>query len=415
MWSLLAALRAGFFTALTGGDIRSEPNPLTPATAELAGAPVEPFRYTYSVHQLEAMGQRLRLWAIEQKVTDLSNAEYAPRLYSSEDVYIVEDQPISFSLGSAIARQEFSVLYRLRNSPDRVVKYQANCSGDLGIHPLLRDFWFQNFLRGTGIAAAVHYISPPAKYSIPVTVKTNFNGSTRLLSRCIVHPESTVRFMVMDFTGESLHDTVAGRYNRGPGKSRLPLKFAIESTMSVIAQLKKLHSMDIIHGDLHWGNVVRASPDSNSLILIDFGMAFFASSRAGKPKWVRRPFEAVHCLLSPYEIEGHRPSYRDDIYRAVLMGAMLVYGMEYFDWCKYLESEPIEMLHWKNQEDLFHFHGQLIHHAYDKDGILGSAANRIQDLLTNVVRKVQSLDQIDELPPYDSILEDLISIIALIP
>ena len=46
--------------------------------------------------------------------------------------------------------------------------------------------------------------------------------------------------------------------------------------------------------------------------------------------------------------------------------------------------------------------------AYDIDGILGSATNRIQDL-------IQPLDQIDELPPYDSILEDLTSIIAIIP
>lgn len=83
---------------------------------------------------------------------------------------------------------------------------------------------------------------------------------------------------------------------------RLRLHNTIEIMLKTIRGIKQMHDRGIMHGDIHTGNVVIMSKDNPRIGFIEFCLAF--------------------SLYLTYESDGYRASYRDDVYRAVLIGSI---------------------------------------------------------------------------------------------
>lgn len=110
---------------------------------------------------------------------------------------------------------------------------------------------------------------------------------------------------------------------------RLDLMTAASITLAIIKHLRILHKHDIMHGDIHPGNVALVGATNyNNLRLLDFGMAMNRNYLARMPK---SPSWGILCepYMSVWELSGGDRSFRDDVYRSVQMMAVLVYGYGY--------------------------------------------------------------------------------------
>ena len=129
-----------------------------------------------------------------------------------------------------------------------VVKYQSDCLDDTGLHPLVREFYFLTLLAPLQIAPAPMYLSGPIR-DAPEMAKTGFtNGS------CLLNPEATIRFLVMEKLGLSIYRFLLMREELGLGKLSVP--DAVGLGAQLLRLLQELHALSIVHGDIHFGNVV---------------------------------------------------------------------------------------------------------------------------------------------------------------
>ena len=199
-----------------------------------------------------------------------------------------------------------------------VVKYQSDCLDDTGLHPLVREFYFLTLLAPLQIAPAPMYLSGPIR-DAPEMAKTGFtNGS------CLLNPEATIRFLVMEKLGLSIYRFLLMREELGLGKLSVP--DAVGLGAQLLRLLQELHALSIVHGDIHFGNVV-FGPEGE-LRLIDFGLAEIAedSADADAPPLTSLIY---HQYLSPWEMEGAQASIKSDIFRAVQIVAILVCGLDW--------------------------------------------------------------------------------------
>ena len=131
-----------------------------------------------------------------------------------------------------------------------------------------------------------------------------------------IQPSCYVRFMVSEFVGAQQLKSIADESDP-QRKGRIIVSVAARA----LELLRDLHNMGFIHGDIHFKNFVFTGDRSHaaeSLRLIDFGRAEpYVNAHDG-----------IHCSpetksyggwrswhLSPWEIEGHRKTRRDDIFR----------------------------------------------------------------------------------------------------
>jgi serine/threonine protein kinase len=125
--------------------------------------------------------------------------------------------------------------------------------------------------------------------------------------------------MLVERVGSNLEDLLLNRSDWVPS-----LKIAFEILREIIKNLKILHSMNIIHGDIHSGNIVRglAGPERNEIFLIDYGLAKFYT-RLLPEEPIHKP-RNVSQLLTHWEMKGFAKSFRDDIFRSLLVFGALV-------------------------------------------------------------------------------------------
>ena len=50
---------------------------------------------------------------------------------------------------------------------------------------------------------------------------------------------------------------------------------------------------------------------------INFANAFFVEEMQGEPERIAEHLQRAHCFFSPYDMEGFRFSFRDDVFKAV--------------------------------------------------------------------------------------------------
>ena len=163
-----------------------------------------------------------------------------------EEVRLEDGTVRKFTLGNRIARGYQSCVFELKHHPSLAVKYQADCWTELPYHPLIRDAWFLKYLEETGVAPQVLYVSPGFRIPASITTKTNFKMSMDERDLCR-QEGGTVRFMLMERVTRSIYADVA---EEGPD-----FEIGVSVMRSLIQALETIHALNVVHGDIHPGNV----------------------------------------------------------------------------------------------------------------------------------------------------------------
>lgn len=350
----------------------SGPDPATSTSApETVPVAISAARYTLAIHALKpfnssievktsafmypanlfsAIGSILAFHVRNHIRMDVMNGFGGPRL--DQDAELIRNGPVSrVAIGELMFRTSLSTIFAVRNDSTRVVKYSHNC-GDLGyLHSLMRDYIFQKQLEGLQVAPRVMFLSPPVRFPPLISLKTSFKIKSADREACAENPAAQVRFMVMERVETSM-DFLVKRLNH-TGR-RIPLSQCIQIMVLLIEAIQRMHDQGIIHGDVHWGNVALLNQiDGQAVVLIDFGNAMFVDEMRSSPDLARTPRTYNHCFLSHWNIEGYRFSYRDDVYKALLVGAFLINGLAFSEFCFGLESNVSAMIWFKRDEFIF--------------------------------------------------------------
>lgn len=341
---------------------------------------------------------------------DAITALGVPRLAYDAELIMTGPKAGRLPIGEPLATTSTSRIFAVLNDAFRVVKYQHNCY-DLGnVHPLLRDYIFLQELAGSGLAPAAQYLSPPVRVPASVTPKTAFGMRPANRASCAENEGGQIRFMVMERVLWTLDNRVWDLHRIG---RRFPVRHSIHLTASLIKTIQRLHGHGIVHGDVHWGNVAMVERgDRQILNLIDFGNAMFVDEMHRLPIMAREPRSVNHCLLSHWNIEGYRISFRDDVFRALLVGAFLINGMPFSDLCVYLETNVEEMLRFKRE-------GFIFSTPSGPDRIDGldfdtNTKRFVRRRLFNALNMARSVEGIDERPNYDFIISQLMAAVRVL-
>ena len=310
----------------------------------------EDFLYEYSDEYLASLDDRTKTMALQQVATDAKDIAFAPMLELEGDTgRDGQGRILPFTLKRLLAATKLATVFTIKEYPKLVVKYQVQCRDLRGIHPVVLDFVFLQALAETGIVPRALFVSPPVKFSNSTTEKTDFGMSRRSREICAMHPKSSVRFLVMERIAYTLFDLVN---RKRPGLP--PFDRAISIGLHLLTGLETMHRNGVIHGDIHLGNVGLLERDGELRIsFIDFGYAEFVRDGDARPALIRLPWSVAHHLLSVYELEGFRRSYRDDVYRAVQIIAILLNGPEYYQFLQSLDEDIGRMALYKNQDFIF--------------------------------------------------------------
>ena len=298
-----------------------------------------------------------------------------------------------------------STLFRIDQSDNVVVKYQADCMRELPFHPLLRDAFFLKNLSDISIVPRMHYVSPPTELLSELTEKTLFTMSSEERAKCVAN-RGTVRFMISERGMGNLYD-----YRRA--SPNLSLQKHIDMLIVIIRGLEMIHKRNIVHGDIHAGNIVILNRNGEkSLGFIDFGLSFFAQEMEGMAEQVREPLSYVHCLHSVWEIEGMRSSYRDDVFRALLILPVLIYGNTFIEYCTKLERNIVGMYVYKKHSFLFDF--TYLGSAFELPVVDDAKREAVKAELTSVLDSVRGIDNIAQKPDYSQIITKLQMVIEIL-
>ena len=285
----------------------------------------------------------MRKLAIQQPMMDEINDEYTPLL--NEQFEVVPNLG-RVTLSEVIFRGDFSIIFGINEYSHLVIKYQSNCdcrSDD--IHPLLPDFWMGSIASSVGVGPNPQFISPTAVIPPFETIKTMFEMSADRRDRC-VQRKGTVRYMVMDRVGPSLHllpPRADGTY--------LDIRTGLGITVKILKLVQRIHSAGIIHGDIHGGNICLTP--TGELTLIDFGSAVFLDAESDDA--IRPRFEWVDIALTPWQMEGFEFSRQDDVYKVLVNSMYMIVGTELEEMARFkFEQGPEEFQIWKQDEIGFH-------------------------------------------------------------
>ena len=235
-------------------------------------------------------------------------------------------------LGQKIAATGDSVVFEVTlDTEDKkfIAKYGMDCR-DL-IKTEMRDsnllkFEFQILvaLQQLNISPRVYFLSPASPISDLRSEKLKSNLFTKLGARC---QNATVRMLLMDKAGPELKDYLMWfrkktieQPEQYPPKDYLLAVLTFASKWLVL--LEKLHSVGLLHGDVHAKNVLLKEPmEMNSydwrtaeLVLIDFGFA--STNKENNPSSSVVDLMSLNAMmLSPWQINGSPVGKRDDVYR----------------------------------------------------------------------------------------------------
>ena len=152
-----------------------------------------------------------------------------------------------------------------------------------------------------------------------------------------------MRFMVMKRMGPCLSERVADTSN---------LHLGVQVGVQMMHLLRRLHNAGIYHGDIHAGNVCESRSEPEVFKLIDFGFGGFVEGEsfdAGSRGPIR-----THASLTEWQLNGYRPSRRDDVYKAVELVAFIAVGHSFWDlpdlWA---EMDRPKLIAWKQSGSLF--------------------------------------------------------------
>jgi hypothetical protein len=254
-----------------------------------------------------------------------------------EDIWL-EDEVVCLQLGDELFASPTTAVFEVVSPPDLVVKYQISYSGD-DLFKMIRDAFFADFFSSKQISVGAIYVSPGVALGNQRSRKTPFppSGDT---------DSNTVRFLVTQDAGSSLYQWV-----KAQDAQRLPVNVSVRIVLDLLDMLREMHSSGVVHGDIHPGNVMMNSPNGGNIRLIDFERTLLHHELVVKKS--NRRF--AHCLMSPWEMEGWAYSYRDDVFRALIVAAYLIGGTEWLSHCRAMEQngDNPSMHEWMKQGSIF--------------------------------------------------------------
>jgi serine/threonine protein kinase len=202
---------------------------------------------------------------------------------------------------------------------------------------------------------------------------------------------------------ETSLDTLAYDMNRAG--HRVPVVEAIKVMIQALQAIERIHVKGVVHGDIHWGNLVLLNRNGHQdLRLIDFGNAMFADEMELLPAIVRVPGSYNHCYFSHWNLAGYRFAYRDDVFKALMVGAFLINGPKYSEYCVGLESDIQAMMAFKRDSFLF----ALPNRDHIAELPIDSDTKRIvRQRLSNALVLARTPRHVDDLPNYGGIVDEL--------
>jgi serine/threonine protein kinase len=173
--------------------------------------------------------------------------------------------------------------------------------------------------------------------------RINHRNVVRVLDYGEVHGAP---YLVMEYVaGPRLGDLVLER-------GSLPVAFAIELVVQILAGLHDAHANGIVHSDVKCDNILvsierdgRAAPR-----LIDFGLARFVDEPCAACADGKRLVAGTAEYLAPELIRGEDPTFASDVYAAGVLLYELVAGATPFAggtraqiMCRQLDDEPVPL------------------------------------------------------------------------
>ena len=222
--------------------------------------------------------------------------------------------------------------------------------------------------------------------------------------------DSKIRFLVQARAGPDLAKYLGDM--RRTSVAAVYMETALRATMLTIAKLEKLHALNIVHGDIHSGNVVLADPagtkiaSESDLLFIDFGYAHTIPS-AETAVAGNMNIE----LLSPWHLEEASPvGQRDDVYRALEMLARALAPPKSF-------RRGIEDLWKTGGKDAvlgFKREGNLFATCCQGMGLSDAAVGALQVHLDGLVSHVRGYADPTTVPNYDGLVQELAGAIEMV-
>lgn len=141
--------------------------------------------------------------------------------------------------------------------------------------------------------------------------------------KCSGRP-AQVRYIITERLDRSIYDIM-----KQVGK--IPIEVAARMTLQMVGLLERLHRLNIVHGDVQFGNFMIRNTQPRSMVLIDFGRSKFGPTQAQSDAH-ESSFYTIsgHPFNSPWQIRLGLASFRDDIFRAIQTMAMMIHGKRYY-------------------------------------------------------------------------------------
>jgi hypothetical protein len=320
----------------------------------------------------ECFGPQLASKAMRQTEIDRQNIAFTPLLmYSFENTPQghIDVNPVS------LETTEISTIFEVLNQPNRVLKYLVNPETVL-LHPLLREAWFLSDLGDTELVPKIFFLSPPTVLEWTATPKTAFAFTSEERRKC-VSSECHVRFVLMERVGQSV---------AGPN-----MQLAMNVLKWVLEALAVIHDRGIVHGNIHAQNIAFKQ---SSFRLIDFGHAMSEEEIETNLKNNPKPFfPSPECAFSQWEVEGYVSSFRDDVFRSILVAVSIINGGAWYNYCKDLDLAG--MRQYKQETSLVDFPGSV------------PIDNRVKETFERMLAHVRSLEFLDR-PNYRLLLNQFV-------
>ena len=371
-----------------------------------------------------SVNPRIIEWFHALNASDLNDDRVlsVPQLFYANEWVSVSNETKPFRPSQVLAHRLESVIMTTDSNPfdnttEAVVKYQIDCRdkvrGITHIHQLAREYFFLDLVaRNTdGIVPKPYLLSPPVMMRTPRTSKTDFDLAEEGRSLC-VSVNSHVRYMLMERTGTSLEDFLAYC-----PKNRIPFTDGMRILRQLLVSLKSIHSLGIIHGDVHRGNIARSLKDGEKILLIDYGLAKFATGNfSEEPQTVTRSH--IKADSSPWQVRGFVSSFRDDVFKAIVTVASLMGGIAHIQAFDQMETsnDQFNILHYLTRSDVFRNPSNRRHSLSYVRGLSDGDVARVVALLVTLQQQVRGIGRVNDFPNHDeliSVVDEVIGIISL--
>ena len=320
------------------------------------------------------------------------------------------------TLDQRIARSTLATVYTLRERPDLLAKFQADCDEILSFsipsdpfaHPLIYDYRYGREAARRNLSMEPVFLSPPAALCPVMEGVCGFDGiSIPEFDECRSTGGSLRFMLIKKSTGFSL-DSTASRFG-----GRIPFEYTMSIGATMMQMLRRLHTeARVVHGDIHDGNVfIQVNADGQyGLKFIDFGKA----SRVVDP-WPETPRiidpDLIHYMYTQWIIEGHYTTPRDDVMKTIQMLAQLMHNSFIYRAMEkqYMRAGRLVQRQFKMQHDIFS--PEVPWNGFRRFDVIKdlpvSEDNKleIRRELADVLRIVRGLNSTNSVIPYDSLME----------